>query len=571
MAIKFGDILQNQNSAYPIVDGSNNDIKGVIFSTGLPAAGDFPNKRALGTILVDTAADKMYFYKGGDLANATWSNTANWSEMAQGDGETIHTANIPVSIGAGNSFGRYVNGQSINVGSGKSAVQIILDALTAYVAPVAAFTGNDTEVGYDTVSQNISSTVTFTVTNNNQQVVAGNLTASPYAIREVKLWRKLSGGDYSEVANATASVNDFSTNNFAALNASGDVTAQSFSFTETVAVASGSNDFIYKITVIPNDGDGAQTTSVEKVGTDTNGSGSGFIDCAPYVAPGIGSEAAARQNTSSHFNTTGSGNSGTETDTRREKGNIASKITFTLDNNSSLVPITSYSLRRSINGGSVVEIFAETGLNIVGTTNGARSIFDSITTGANNVTGLNGTPTGFTDVSSAFPGANVNADTVQYSITITDDEGTTSASNVGSEINFEFPGMIGYGTTDGSGFTASNNGTMTTLLQAIRDTNGLRAQYEIISTADNLSGVDPDFGVVTLSPSATQHVYIGFPAGLDEITNIIDPSNIASYGSFGSDPKSVNVPFTTHYGVQGTYEFYCSNGVGAYSGAYTIN
>ena len=568
MAIKFGDILQNQNAAYPIVDGSNNDIKGVIFSTGLPGAGDFPNKRALGTILVDTSADKMYFYKGDDLNNATWANTANWSEMAQGSGETIHTADIPVSIGAGNSFGRYVTGQTIDVGSGKTGVQIILDALTAYVAPVAAFTGSDTEVAYDTVSQDISSTVAFTVTNNNQQVVAGNTTAAAYAIREVKLWRKLSGGTYTEVANATASVNDFSTDNFAALNTFGTVTAQSFQFTETVTVASGSNDFIYKVEVIPNDGAGSITTTFDIEGTDA---GSGFIDCAGYNAPDINSGAAARQNISSHFNTTGSGNSGTETNTRREKGNIASKITFTLDNNSSLVPITSYSLRRSINGGSVVEIFAETGLSIVGTTSGARSIFDSITTGADNVTGLNGTPSGFTDVTSAFPGVSVNANTVQYSITITDDEGTTSASNVGSEINFEFPGMVGYGTTDGSGFTSSDNSSMTTLLQAIRATSGLRAQYEIISTADNLSGVDPDFGVVTLSPAANQHVYIGFPAGLDEITNIIDPSNIASYGSFGSDPKSVNVPFTTHYGVQGTYEFYCSNGVGAYSGAYTIN
>ena len=568
MAIKFGDILQNQNAAYPIVDGSNNDIKGVIFSTGLPAAEDFPNKRALGTILVDTAADKMYFYKGDDLNNATWSNTANWSEMAQGSGETIHTADIPVSIGVGNSFGRYVNGQTIDVGNGKTAVQIILDALTAYVAPVAAFTGNDTEVNYDTVSQDISSTVAFTVTNNNQQVVAGNTTSAAYAIREVKLWRKLSGGSYTEVANATASVNDFSTNNFAALNTAGSVAAQSFSFTETVTVDSGSNDFIYKVEVIPNDGAGSITTSFDIEGTDE---GSGFIDCAPYVAPTAASIGIALQDTSSHFNTSGTGSNTTETSTRREKGNIATKITFTLDNNSSLVPITAYSLRRSINGATPVEIKAESGLSIVGTTDGARSIFDSVTTGAYNVTGLDTTVNGFVDVTSAYPTASINADTVQYSITITDDEGTTSASNVGAEINFEFPGMIGYGTTDASAFTASNNGTMTTLLEAIRDTSGLRAQYEILSTADNLSGVDANFGVVPLSPSDTQFVYIGYPAALDAIDTVLDPNNVASYGSFGSAPKSTTVPFTTHYGVQGTYEFYGSNSVGAYSGNFTIN
>ena len=101
MAIKFGDILQNQNSAYPIVEASNNDIKGVIFHSSLPGDADFPNKRAAGTILVDTSADKMYFYKGADLTNNNWGDSSNWEVLATGSGETIQTNNLSVSIPSG--------------------------------------------------------------------------------------------------------------------------------------------------------------------------------------------------------------------------------------------------------------------------------------------------------------------------------------------------------------------------------------------------------------------------------------------------------------------------------------
>ncbi len=566
MAIKFGDILQNQNSAYPIVEASNNDIKGVIFHSSLPGNGDFPNKRALGTILVDTSADKMYFYKGADLTNGNWGNNTNWEVLATGTGETIQTTNLPVSIPTGRSFGRFINGQSIDVGSGESAMQIIIDAITDFVAPTGEYTGSEGTIQYDTVTQTKTHTVSFTVTNENQAIVSGN----NFAISSVKLYRRNVGGSYgSAIATATSGGSNFTSGTFANLNSTGSPTAVAFTLNDSFSHASGAADVQYKIEIIPLDASGSAGTTVNIEGADGDNA-SGFLNSLAYTAPQVASVTVARQDTSSHFNTSGSGNNGSETNTRRPKGNIASKITFTLDNNSSLVPITGYSLRRSINGGTPVEIFAETGLSIVGTTNGQRKIFDSIQTGANNVTGLNTDVTGFTDVTSAFPTNSTGANTIQYSIVFTDDEGTTSAQNVGSEINLEFPGMIGFGTTDGSSFTSSNNSTMTTLLQAIRDTSGLRAQYEIISIADN-QAVEPDFGVVAINPTATQFVYIGFPAAMNEIDTILDPNNVQSYGAFGSAPKSINVSFTTKYGVTGTYEFYCSNGAGALSGNHTIN
>ena len=563
MAIKFGDILQNQNSAYPIVDGSNNDIKGVIFSSGTPGDTDFPNKRALGTILVDTGADKMYFYTGNDLENATWSNTDNWSEMAQGSGETIQTEDIPISIPTGTSFGRFTSDDgSIDVGDGSTAMQIIIKALTAFQAPVAAFTGSDLNVGYDTTSQTVSKTVTFTVKNNNQSVVAGNTTSSAFAIREVKLFRKLGGGSYTEVANATPSVNDFSTNNFAALNTAGTPTNQSFSFTESVSVLSGSADFTYKVVVTPNDSAGSATTVFEKVGNNNN---SGGIDCASYSAPGISGASTTRANTSSHF--VGS----SESNNTREKGNIGTKLTFTITQNTSLVPITGFALKRSINGGAATTILTVGSLNL--TTNSNRLIFDSVATTANNVTGTDTGSTGYTNVSSPYPTASIDANTIQYSIVITDEEGTGSSINVGNVINLEFPALVGYSTQGGTDNdpTTLTDAQMSTAINAIRSGSAAtRRQYEILNT----SGTgDPNFGTgISLTPSGTQFTYIAFPATYSEIDTFQKPSTPDEYGSFGSDPRSTTVDFTSHYGIDNSnYEVYVSNSAGAFNGTYTIN
>lgn len=563
MAIKFGDILQNQNSAYPIVEASNNDIKGVIFHSALPTGTDFPNKRALGTILVDTSADKMYFYKGADLTNSEWGTNSNWEVLATGTGETIQTSNLSVSIPSGRSFGRFISGQTINVGGGKSAMQIIIDAITAFVAPTGSFAGSSTDVGYDTTTQSVSHTVTFSVTNQNQAVVAGTSATDAFAIREIKLFRKLGSGSYSEIANATPSVNDFNSGTYNDLNTQGSVTAETFTFNDTVSVASGSNDFTYKVVITPNDADGNATTDVEFEGADGN---SGFIDCAAYDAPVLNSDGYDRQDTSSHFV------GDAETDSIREKGNVATKLTFKVKCNTPLVPITNFQVKRSINGGGAVTIYNSGTVNISGTSSEYK-IFDSITTGANNVTGLNGTPTGFTDVSSAFPGSDTDCNTVAYSISFTDDEGTSTDNFAGGTINFEFPALVGYSTQGGSNNDPSTltDAQMSTAINAIRSgSSANRRQYEIINT----SGTgDPDFGAgISLTPSGTQFLYIAFPATYSEIDTFQKPNTPDEYGSFGSDPRSTTVDFTTHYGITNSnYEVYVSNSAGAFNGTYTIN
>ena len=267
----------------------------------------------------------------------------------------------------------------------------------------------------------------------------------------------------------------------------------------------------------------------------------------------MNSDSYARQDTSSHFV------GDAEEDATREKGNVATKLTFKVKCDAPLVPITNFQVKRSINGGAAVTIYNSGTVNINGTSS-TYQIFDSITTGANNVTGLDGTPSGFTDVSSAFPSDDTDCNTVAYSISFTDDEGTSDTFN-GGTINFEFPALVGYSTQGGTNDDPSTltDAQMSTAINAIRSgSSANRRQYEIINT----SGTgDPDFGAgISLTPSGSQFTYIAFPATYSEIDTFQKPSTPDEYGSFGSDPRSTTVDFTTHYGITNSnYEVYVSN------------
>lgn len=567
MAIKFGDTLENQNSAYPIVDASGNNLKGVIFSTGLPGSGDFPNKRANGAILIDTSNDKVYVYQNSDTGDTPWSTATNWEQIGKAS-DVFQTSNISYSIGS-NTFGTLSGSGTITASAAtpKTALQIINEVLVSYQAPTLAFdAAAQTAIQYDTADQSgLARTISFDVTNNNQAVISG----SNYQISKVRLLRRKSSGSYAPVASTAAADSlPFTTDVLSTINTVGTATAATFTFDDTLSTNGGDDSYFrYKIEVTPRDGDGTELTAVTVEGVQGN---NGNVDIQSYNAPQLSTDSFTRQDVSSHFVAGSSGNQGTETAVRREKGNVATKLNFVIDNDSPLVPVTSFVVKRSIDGDTPVTIYSATSLSIVGNSSEYK-IFDSIASTTGNVTGLNNVPENYTVVTSAFPTTSTDCDTVEYTVEITDDQGTTTDSLNTGEINFEFPGLIGYGTTDCDGFDANDNSTMTGLLHAIRDTSGLRAQYEIISTADDLSGEDADFGVVALATTSSQFVYIGYPADLDEIDTVNDPGGTPSYGAFGSAPKSTTVPFTTDYGVAGTYEFYASNSSGAFSGNYTIN
>lgn len=565
MPIKFGDLLENQNNTYAVVDGTNNSVKGLIFATSLPATTAYPNLRAEGCLLVDEDSGAMYIYTGPTLNDSDWGNHDNWASFATGDPETQQTDDLPVSIPAGLSFGRFQNGDTISVGDGKNAIEIIRDAVTSYIAPTAAFdAGAQSSIQYDTEAQTVTRTIGFSVTNGNQAVVDGD----NFAIARVRLWRRKDSGDYILRASTDAAdaVDSFDAGTLTALNTDGAVTAVDFDYDDSITTNAGDDgQFQYKIEVSPNDGSGTAAAAVNVEGLNSN---NGVVDMAAYSAPTVIVGTALRQDVSSHF-VSGSGGTGQiESNTVREKGNIASKVQAKVQCNSPGVPITSIVVERQINNtGGWTAIRTVNNLTLTGQSTQYQT-FDSVSTASSdNVTDLDTTVSGYQDTQNPFPSGSTGANTIRYRVRVNDAE--TETTIIFTTINLEFPAIVGYSTVDGSTFDSSDNGDMTNVLHSIRDTANDRRQYEILNT----SGTgDPQIGSVLLEPDGSQFVYIAYPASYAEMDEMGIAQQPSSLSTFGNGPKSETVSFTTHYGIQSTtYEVYCSNSAGAYDGTYIIS
>ena len=567
MAIKFGDTLENQNNAYPIVDATTGvNLKGVIFSDGIPASNEFPNARANGTILVDTTNNKVYVYQNSDITDTPWSTADNWKEVALGTAESVLEDAINYSIGS-NTFGT-ISGAGTLGAAGDSALDLIISVLVSYQAPTTSFTsGANTAIAYDDDAQsNISRTISFTVTNNNYTVVSG----SNYAIASVELQRKLTtqtDAQYATIADSAGSVASFTSGTFANLNDTSDGT-ETFTFNDTLSTTQGQEaDFQYRIRVTPNDGTGSATTVVQVEGASTN---RGWVTVTDYNAPTLSSIAMVRQDTGLATN---------EDDDTREYGNVASKLEFKLVCNSPNVPITQALLQRSYNNTTWSTIRTISGLNLTGTST-TYKFYDSVAVSANNVTGTDTTPSGYTNVSTTIQIADIDAARIYYRVRITDAEGNVDRTL--DDITFRWPGIIGYNSTDGSSFTSSNDATMSTVLDDIRDSTGNSpgsnsyAQYEFLPSD---SSGDPDFttsgGNVSVTAPDGMFTWIAYPAALDGLTNFQVPSgsNFANAFSNGATLyKSLTVDFETYFGVTNSnYEVYCSNAPAAFDGTFIIN
>jgi len=102
MAIKFGDTLENQNSDYPVVDGTGNNIKGVVYLDSFTDVnlGNIPTtKRATGTIAVAKDTGHVYVYVDADTANGT----NQWND-ADGDGWVQTSGLADNTLGSDSTF-----------------------------------------------------------------------------------------------------------------------------------------------------------------------------------------------------------------------------------------------------------------------------------------------------------------------------------------------------------------------------------------------------------------------------------------------------------------------------------
>ena len=84
MAIYYPDILEHNNSNYPLLDPTF--LKGTAYPlASISTTGSIPaDKRNVGMIVFDSGSGKFYGYKGSNVSN--WATASNWIEFGSGSG-----------------------------------------------------------------------------------------------------------------------------------------------------------------------------------------------------------------------------------------------------------------------------------------------------------------------------------------------------------------------------------------------------------------------------------------------------------------------------------------------------
>jgi hypothetical protein len=577
MPIKFGDSLENQNSNYPIVDLIGNHAKGVQYLAtfnqanlvAIPAA-----KRGTGTVVIETSTGLAYVYTGASLANGTWDNPAvGWAPL----GEATQTTNLSVQIPAGQSFGKYVLGDTITVGAGGwNALEIIRDAITGFVDPTIVVTGSRSQVAYSlSQTTNYSHAIDFSVTNNNQLSVDNAGTAfkiDSIVIRRRAATSNSSGG--TTIGNYTttvATINSSTTGAngvaFAALNTQGAVTAQNFSITDVFNIpaqqvgTTDSNNYYYSVEVVGKNGSGVNQDPVYLFNT-TNVDDSNFIEVANYVTPTASCSIARTSATTPTAGVIKAGTSFTYSNTSRLMGDYNSTVTFTITNSNSAIPLTSYTIERNLPG--------------VG--------WATVASGSN--------PSGnVTYTENALTVTNTY-DTIQYRINLVSAYGTTPTLGT-TTITFYYLSYVGVSANDNQPTSAAQTaGAQTTNNTALTETNieAFNTRVLVAAAGAQHQLTDTSTGGISLTTSAGQFAYVAIPyvqsvggTTTSEITNINKQNNANEITAWcTSDPDHATVgltddAFTTDFvsvtnvfGNTRNYVVYRTNSQNAYSVASTL-
>jgi hypothetical protein len=106
MPLNYPDILQHNNSVYPIIDSNN--ILGSVFVTGSDGQqyGISEYKRKLGMIVYFSSSQDFKYYKGGTTASGDWGTSGNWSALGGG---TFTSYNFTASFSNQSTWNVYHN------------------------------------------------------------------------------------------------------------------------------------------------------------------------------------------------------------------------------------------------------------------------------------------------------------------------------------------------------------------------------------------------------------------------------------------------------------------------------
>jgi len=273
---------------------------------------------------------------------------------------------IIVSLGGGKTFGRYEDGDTIPA-SGKTANEVISLAITEPIAPTASLTSSSS-VDFNQTSVSVALNFSHTINSLGASVSSASLE-----------FRRGNTGSWTVLSTSTGSSSSYT-----------------HTFTDTAFNTAVLN---YRYTV--TDSVGATTTVTKDIYPDT------------YSAPSISFSVAAVSTTSP------------ETNSSRERGNVNSNISGSINRNESYVDLISYTLQYSVNGGSWTDVGSAV----------------SIGPGNSTISSTNHNPT-----------SSNTATSIRYRVKVVDDY-TTSYSSI-STVSFGY--LIFYGPSSSAPTTSSN-------------------------------------------------------------------------------------------------------------------
>jgi hypothetical protein len=124
MPLNYPDILQHNNSVYPIVDSNN--ILGSVFVTGSDTEqyGISEYKRKLGMIVYFSSSQDFKYYKGGTTSSGDWGTAANWEVLG---GNSVNTGSLLLTASVASNIITFTKGNgdtfpiTVDTGSGALA------------------------------------------------------------------------------------------------------------------------------------------------------------------------------------------------------------------------------------------------------------------------------------------------------------------------------------------------------------------------------------------------------------------------------------------------------------------
>ena len=354
----------------------------------------------------------------------------------------VFDADITAAFGPNKTFGKYEDGDLIPA-LGKTAVQVIKEALFDVLNPTVSLT-SPTSIQFNQTSISNVLNYSHTINTLGAGIASGTIE-----------WKRANESTYTPLINAT--------------NSSGSHTHN------TTNTEFNTNAFNYKYTVIDTAGGSASADLT--------------INVQAYSAPSVS------------IVQTGVSVISPETNTKREKGNVATNISAQITRNSALVPITDWKFEYNENN----EAWTNTGF-----------------TGS-----VNGDPVSFnTGTTTHSPNNTINI--VRYRVVVTDSYNSTN-SNPAAQINFA--NLIFYGAT--SSYPSNGNDIRAMSDRKFID-DGISSFTLNTGTADNVfvASIPDPYEIIKVIDEATNA----------EITNeYIFNTNITTVNDFAGNSVNHNV------------------------------